>query len=1128
MTGATLLASTDNVVQQYGEECLGTCGQFWLRLVQDDPEKDSSIQPRRVLRTRISRGSTYVYVQGCPSERGCTIVLRGATRHVLAQVKHILNFAMVVAYHLRLEVAYYFDRCADLPVTSDVTDYDDSSDVDDEILDESTVNAPKLQDPTSVLHEFLSGIPLAKKRSERQLLSTSLDVDFNVPYSRELIGTQLFRTKHLAKFQVESHQTLLINSLLIGEGTSFPQQKSPSDLKGIKYYTKHDIAFGQFIIDNCFQLSRGGNREPRMLDQTLTFVHRPGRVDITVKKADRPVSTHDEAYYLTRDPNHAPLYISSYCKECGKVVMPPKLLSDETWKMSFGKFLEMSFYNRSARCYHGGCSHNLRDCHVLSLLCESYVAIFEFVPIHAYTLHVRDGMSFPEDLYYSQTVSLLAQLPIKHLTLMEDFRLAMHVLEKEIKEILAGRPEDLALAMGDVQMMEAELSSLAVSFLEDVLKTYECLPRKYADEENENRVRMLLTEKLAKNPNAVSDSTSDAMAEGSAGFNSPLGLEDDVDFKREQRETIMSRTSVAEDLLAEMPERELVQDVDPIVATHFPAALMRNTYLRALRWNTRIDTIYRFLESVRKMILEQQQQLPTNSLALVAPATILSSIASASLGEDAIDAEPSKVGDLSPGSDGAKRDEPVVNAVRSPVDTLSPSILAKDSDFAHAHLLSTESISLNALAQPAGMNSLYRAAIEQNRRTAEKPVDKMTRITKALSRFLVGNKDSSSDDQQKFFVPLGDFGSARLGLKPGRNGEVVSVTEDVLPSVIAYSLTTNEYYDGLQASLHANNVDQTDFEGGHDDASEKQPVAGSEKRDGNAADRSVSSGADSGRALSLPFKKKKPVSQAIKQDANNLSPIPEENMEEHDLDNEDGEQGTLPKTTSYGMMKNLMDGFSNTEDNANPSNSDVSAFGGMFEYSKSNDDNAEQAAGLPTSPRSPRPPTAPNTPSNLDKGNSAFPDATTPNVPLTMDPINDGGTPPRANPKEGGFDDMSPNERQMISQDKSNIRVRFDDYDDEGNMLCKFQCQIFWAKQFEAVRNCYFKEEENRENFVRSLAMTNRWVAQGGKSGASFAKTLDERLVIKVISRVELQMFLDFAPAYFGNTHFYMLATYLS
>ncbi len=39
--------------------------------------------------------------------------------------------------------------------------------------------------------------------------------------------------------------------------------------------------------------------------------------------------------------------------------------------------------------------------------------------------------------------------------------------------------------------------------------------------------------------------------------------------------------------------------------------------------------------------------------------------------------------------------------------------------------------------------------------------------------------------------------------------------------------------------------------------------------------------------------------------------------------------------------------------------------------------------------------------------------------------------------------------------------------------------------------------------------------AVGGKSGASFSKTEDGRFIVKSISRTELQMFLDCAPAYF-------------
>ena len=75
-------------------------------------------------------------------------------------------------------------------------------------------------------------------------------------------------------------------------------------------------------------------------------------------------------------------------------------------------------------------------------------------------------------------------------------------------------------------------------------------------------------------------------------------------------------------------------------------------------------------------------------------------------------------------------------------------------------------------------------------------------------------------------------------------------------------------------------------------------------------------------------------------------------------------------------------------------------------------------------------------------------------------------------------------------------------------------CESHCAVQFEAVRTAFLKEENN-EGYVRSLAMSRKWVAQGGKSGATFSKSFDERFILKVISRVELQMFLEFAPAYF-------------
>ena len=86
---------------------------------------------------------------------------------------------------------------------------------------------------------------------------------------------------------------------------------------------------------------------------------------------------------------------------------------------------------------------------------------------------------------------------------------------------------------------------------------------------------------------------------------------------------------------------------------------------------------------------------------------------------------------------------------------------------------------------------------------------------------------------------------------------------------------------------------------------------------------------------------------------------------------------------------------------------------------------------------------------------------------------------------------------------------------ENGRVYCNFEVTTYWAGQFEALRAGYLGEDENA-GFIRSLATSQWWSAEGGKSKAKFSKTADDRFVVKTISSVELDMFLEFAPAYFG------------
>jgi hypothetical protein len=79
-------------------------------------------------------------------------------------------------------------------------------------------------------------------------------------------------------------------------------------------------------------------------------------------------------------------------------------------------------------------------------------------------------------------------------------------------------------------------------------------------------------------------------------------------------------------------------------------------------------------------------------------------------------------------------------------------------------------------------------------------------------------------------------------------------------------------------------------------------------------------------------------------------------------------------------------------------------------------------------------------------------------------------------------------------------------------------CKIFFAEQFDALRrNCGVDDI-----FEQSLARCIKWDVTGGKSGSVFLKTRDNwyiihymRLVVKQLTRLEMDALYKFAPSYF-------------
>ena len=82
----------------------------------------------------------------------------------------------------------------------------------------------------------------------------------------------------------------------------------------------------------------------------------------------------------------------------------------------------------------------------------------------------------------------------------------------------------------------------------------------------------------------------------------------------------------------------------------------------------------------------------------------------------------------------------------------------------------------------------------------------------------------------------------------------------------------------------------------------------------------------------------------------------------------------------------------------------------------------------------------------------------------------------------------------------------------KGTSKNEYTVISLFAEQFLKLRSSLCLSEMS---YVASMRRCKGWNAQGGKSKALFAKSLDGRLVIKQINRSEFDSFLKFAPEYF-------------
>lgn len=389
-----------------------------------------------------------MYFEGCNSNMGCTIVLRGAKMDTLGKLKHIIDFLSFVAYNLKLETSLLCDQFAlipqpqkavpkfgDVESLTPMTDLQGLEMVMNQVSDnylttilscspcvtfsapfvllkkiqdikakrklveskrilnssESIKSAAKLEDDSAIKKKGLieSEAKLypqnlekgTKSRGEDEMIISAIDSSRPVSYisslDKERADVEYILAKANAALDPFANQHIVVLHSLICNKCVEPCQ-SP-ELQLIEYYHESDVTLGQYLEDLCDKMHspcafKGCDEE--QLSHIQHFIHEGGGIKVSIEEMFCPNPGMEDI-----------LLMWSECKICFQST-PVLPVSDNTWKYSFGKYLELSYYIPQMACRADICPHMITRDHIRRFSWKNMLISIDYIPIQIFEISV--------------------------------------------------------------------------------------------------------------------------------------------------------------------------------------------------------------------------------------------------------------------------------------------------------------------------------------------------------------------------------------------------------------------------------------------------------------------------------------------------------------------------------------------------------------------------------------------------------------------------------------------------------------------------------------------------------------------------------------------------------------------
>ena len=256
----------------------------------------------------------------------------------------------------------------------------------DMIHEKFTGTSRKFQEVLRAVHDAEYDKALHSYRTQKKQWETYISSNFNL-------------------FDPFAHQNIAVLYSVVCTVTTVPC--SGPDVLALGFYNEHEIdedfeadcTLGQYVEDLCLgahTICTANGCERKMFEHHRQYVHGNAQLSITVDHHPCELRGLQDSILMW-----------SNCRICNKStqVMP---MSDDTWKYSFGKYLELSFWSSDLHARAGVCPHDLHRDHLRYFgfkdiaLCIRYdpINILEIVvPRTRITWKVANDLAFKNEVF---------------------------------------------------------------------------------------------------------------------------------------------------------------------------------------------------------------------------------------------------------------------------------------------------------------------------------------------------------------------------------------------------------------------------------------------------------------------------------------------------------------------------------------------------------------------------------------------------------------------------------------------------------------------------------------------------------------------------------------------------------